>query len=364
MISLCKPVIDSQEANNVLEVLNSGILASGEWVKRFEDNFSKYIGTKYAVANSNGTAALDIALKALDLREGDEVIVPDFTFIATANAVLFQGAKPVFADIDKKTFDLDPADVIAKITSKTKAIIGVHLFGHPFNVKGIKEICEDHNLFFIEDCAQAHGADYKGKKVGSFGDLGCFSFYATKNMTTGEGGMVTTSAEELKRRLDLIINHGQSQKYLHTSLGYNYRLTNIQAAIGVAQLEKLDGFNEQRIKNAERLSSNLNVPGLRTPFRDAAAKHVYHQYATLVEDGFPLTRDQFLDYLSQNGVGSAIHYPYPIHMQPLYKSLGYASEQCPIATECSKKILSLPVYPGLRDDDMDYIINTLNKLGA
>lgn len=364
MISLCKPVIDSQEANNVLEVLNSGILASGEWVKRFEDDFSKYIGTKYAVANSNGTVALDIALKALDLKEGDEVIVPDFTFIATANAVLFQGAKPVFADIDKKTFDLDPDDVIAKITSKTKAIIGVHLFGHPFNVKGIKEICEDHNLFLIEDCAQAHGADYKGKKVGSFGDLGCFSFYATKNMTTGEGGMVTTSNEEIKRRLDLIINHGQSQKYLHTSLGYNYRLTNIQAAIGVAQLEKLDGFNEQRIKNAERLSSDLNVPGLRTPVRDAAVKHVYHQYAVLLEDGFPLMRDQFLDYLSQNGVGSAVHYPYPIHTQPLYKSLGYASEQCPIAMECSKKILSLPVYPGLKDDDMDYIINTINKLGA
>ena len=364
MISLCKPVIDSQEANNVLEVLNSGILASGEWVKRFEDNFSKYIGTKYAVANSNGTVALDIALKALDLKEGDEVIVPDFTFIATANAVLFQGAKPVFADIDKKTFALDLDDVIAKITSKTKAIIGVHLFGHPFNVKGIKEICEDHNLFLIEDCAQAHGANYKGKKVGSFGDLGCFSFYATKNMTTGEGGMVTTSNEEMKRRLDLIINHGQSQKYLHTSLGYNYRLTNIQAAIGVAQLEKLDGFNEKRIKNAERLSSDLNMPGLRTPVRDAAVKHVYHQYAVLLEDGFPLTRDQFLDYLSQNGVGSAVHYPYPIHTQPLYKSLGYASEQCPIAMECSKKILSLPVYPGLKDDDMDYIINTINKLGA
>lgn len=364
MISLCRPVIDSQEANNVLEVLNSGILASGEWVKRFEDNFSKYIGTKYAVANSNGTVALDIALKVLDLKEGDEVIVPDFTFIATANAVLFQGAKPVFADIDKKTFDLDPDDVIAKITSKTKAIIGVHLFGHPFNVKGIKEICEDHNLFLIEDCAQAHGADYRGTKVGSFGDLGCFSFYATKNMTTGEGGMVTTSNEEMKRRLDLFINHGQSQKYLHTSLGYNYRLTNIQAAIGVAQLEKLDGFNEQRIKNAERLSSEINVPGLRTPVRNAAVKHVYHQYAVLLEDGFPLTRDQFLDYLSQNGVGSAVHYPYPIHTQPLYKSLGYAGEQCPIATECSKKILSLPVYPGLKDDDMDYIINTINKLGA
>jgi perosamine synthetase len=364
MIPLCKPVIDDLEANNVLEVLKSGILASGEWVKRFEENFRKYIGTEYAVANSNGTVALDIALKALGLSEGDEVIVPDFTFIATANAVLFQGAKPVFSDIDEETFNLDPDDVAAKITSKTKAIIGVHLFGHPFDLGAVKEICEDHGLFLLEDCAQAHGAEYKGQRAGSFGDLGCFSFYATKNMTTGEGGMVTTSNERLKRRLDLIVNHGQSQKYLHTSLGYNYRLTNIQAAIGIAQLEKLDGFNDRRIKNAERLNSNLSVPGLKTPFRDAAVKHVYHQYAVLVEDGFPLSRDEFLDYLGQNGVGSAVHYPYPVHMQPLYKSLGYASQQCPIAMECSKKILSLPVYPGLRDDDMNYITNTINKLGA
>ena len=364
MISLCKPIIGDQEANNVLEVLKSGILASGEWVKRFEEEFSRYIGTNYAVANSNGTVALDIALKALDLKEGDEVIVPDFTFIATANAVLFQGGKPVFADIDKETFNFDPEDVTRKITSKTKAIIGVHLFGHPFDGKAIKEICEDHNLFLIEDCAQAHGAEYKGQRVGSLGDLGCFSFYATKNMTTGEGGMVTTSDENIKRRLDLIINHGQSQKYLHTSLGYNYRMTNIQAAIGIAQLEKLDSFNEQRIKNAERLSRNLNVPGLKTPYRDAAVKHVYHQYAILVDDGFPISRDKFLDYLSSNGIGSAVHYPYPIHIQPLYKSLGYADDQCPIARECSKKILSLPVYPGLGDDDIDYIINTINMIGA
>lgn len=364
MIALCKPVIDSLEADYVLQVLNSGMLASGEWVRRFEDNFSRYIGTRYAIANSNGTVALDIALKALNLKDGDEVIVPDFTFIATANSVLFQGSKPVFADIDRKTFNLDPEDVAERITSKTRAIIGVHLFGHPFDVKAIGEICEDHHLSLVEDCAQAHGAELKGQKAGSLGDVGCFSFYATKNMTTGEGGMVTTSDEELKRRLDLIINHGQSQKYLHTTLGYNYRLTNLQAAIGLAQLEKLDGFNEQRIRNADRLTKGLNLPGLRTPFKEADAKHVYHQYAVLIEDEFPMSRDKFMEYLSGKGIGCAIHYPYAIHMQPFYKSLGYRSEQCPVAVEASARVLSLPVYPGLNDEDMDYIISTINNLGA
>lgn len=364
MIPLIKPLVGRPEIDNVLDVLNSGSLASGEWVKKFEDGFRAYIGTEHAIATSNGTVALDIALKALDVKGGDEIIVPDFTFIATANSVLFQGAKPVFADIDARTFNIDPDDILAKISPKTKAILGVHLFGHPFDVSALKEICEDHHLHLIEDCAQAHGAEYRGKRVGSFGDLGCFSFYATKNMTTGEGGMVTTSDEELKRRLSLIINHGQSQKYLHTTLGYNYRMTNIQAAIGVAQLEKLDRFNAQRIKNAEYLNKHLNFPGLITPFKNDAVKHVYHQYAVKVEDDFPLTRDEFLDYLSQNGIGSAVHYPYPIHLQPLYQSLGYDSDQCRVAMECSKAILSLPVYPGLTDDDMNYISNNINKLGA
>jgi len=362
MIPLSKPLTDDSEIKNVMEVFKSGMLASGEWVSRFEDEFREYVGTKYAVATSNGTVALDIALKALDIKEGDEVVVPDFTFIATANSVLFQNALPIFADIDEKSFNIDPDDVMSKITSKTRAIIGVHLFGHPFNVNAIKEICEDHGLFLIEDCAQAHGAEYRGQKAGSFGDIGCFSFYATKNMTTGEGGMVTTSDEELKRRLGLIINHGQSQKYLHTSLGYNYRMTNIQAAVGVAQLEKLNGFNAARIKNAEYLNSHLKVPGLITPFKGDNVKHVYHQYVVKIEDSFPMKRDAFVEHLFKQGIGSAIHYPYPIHLQPLYQKLGYDEDQCSISAEASKTVLSLPVSPASTVEDMKHISQKINLL--
>lgn len=253
MIPISKPLLDETEIKNVIEVLKSGMLASGAEVNNFENAFADYIGTKYAIATTSGTTALDIVLKALDIRSGDEVIVPDFTFISTANAVLFQNARPVFVDIDEETFAIDPGNVIEKISSKTKAIIGVHLFGHPFDVKAIREICEDYNLFLVEDCAQAHGAEYKGQKVGSFGDAGCFSFYATKNITTGEGGIVTTNNKEIEEKMRLIINHGQSEKYLHTTLGYNYRMTNIQAAIGCAQLGKLEEFNERRITNAEYL---------------------------------------------------------------------------------------------------------------
>lgn len=363
MIPLIKPITDDLEAKNVIEVLSSGMLASGEWVKRFENEFAGFIGAKYAVATSNGTVALDIALKALNIEAGSEVIVPDFTFIATANAVLFQNARPVFADINERTFNIDPEDVLSKINAKTKAIIGVHLFGHPFDIKAIKDICEDHHLFMIEDCAQAHGAEYNSQRAGSLGDLGCFSFYATKNMTTGEGGMVTTDNEELERRLRLIINHGQSQKYLHTLLGYNYRMTNLQAAIGVAQLQKLDNFNASRIDNADYLNAHLSVPGLITPFKANNVKHVYHQYVIKIKDGFPNKRDNLIDYLAQKGIGSAIHYPYPIHKQPFYKSLGYQDDQCKNADEASRIVLSLPVFPGLTDQDREYICDEINRLG-
>ncbi len=362
MIPIAKPLIDESEIENVVEVLKSGMLASGEWVRSFEEEFAKYIEVRYAVATTSGTVALDIALKALGVGNGDEVIVPDFTFIATANAVLFQNAKPIFVDVDEKTFTIDPDDVLEKITSKTKAVIGVHLFGHPFDVKAIQEICEDHNLFLIEDCAQAHGAEYKGKKVGCFGTVNCFSFYATKNITTGEGGMVLTNDGELERRLRLIINHGQDKKYLHTILGYNYRMTNIQAAIGIAQLRKLDDFNERRIRNAEYLNKHLKAP-LETPYKEKDVKHVYHQYVVKIKKDFPMSRDDFINYLKEKGIGTAIHYPLPIHKQPLYRKLGYPEDMCPVSAELSKVVLSLPVHPALTDEELKYICETINDIG-
>ena len=359
---IAKPSIDSQEIENVVEVLKSGMLASGEWTRRFECEFADYIGTKYAVTTTSGTTALDIALKALDIEKGDEVIVPDFTFIATANAVLFQNARPVFVDVDEETFAIDPGDVVDKISSRTKAVIGVHLFGHPFDVKPIQEICDDHGLFLVEDCAQAHGAEYRGKKVGGFGAASCFSFYGTKNMVTGEGGMITTNNNEVEERLRLIINHGQSQKYLHTSLGYNYRMTNMQAAIGLAQLSKLDDLSERRITNAEYLNKGLKVP-LKKPYKERDVKHVYHQYVVKLGADFPMKRDEFIEYLSDNGIGSAVHYPLPVHRQPLYQELGYEEKQCPTATRLSELVLSLPVHPALTADELEYLCNVINLVG-
>jgi len=366
LIPIAKPVIGKEEIRAVEEVLRSGMLVQGKKVEEFERAFSDYINVTHAIAVANGTIALDAALKTLRIKQGEEVIVPSFTFISTANSILFQSAKPVFADVDERTFNISPNDVLEKITDRTKAIIGVHLFGHPFDVKAIQEICEDHNLILIEDCAQAHGAEYEGIKVGSFGIAGCFSFYATKNMTTGEGGMITTNNNEIANVCRQLRNHGESQKYFHTMLGYNYRMTDIQAAIGLAQLNKLDDFNEKRIKHAEYLNKHIKASGLKLPHRKNGIKHVYHQYAITIEEeeGVTISRTEFMKYLKNNGIGSAIHYPLPIHKQPLYQRLGYTDEtvQCPVATALSQKILSLPVHPALTEKDLVFIAETINNL--
>ena len=365
IIPIAKPVIGEEEIWAVEEVLRSGMLAQGKKVEQFEKEFSNYINVNHAIAVGNGTIALDVALKALGIKQGDEVIVPSFTFISTANSILFQGAKPIFADIDERTFNINPDDVLERITDKTKVIIGVHLFGHPFDVKAIEEICEDNSLILIEDCAQAHGAEYEGKKVGSFGVVSCFSFYATKNMTTGEGGMITSDSDEIAKVCRLLRNHGESQKYCHTILGYNYRMTEIQAAIGLVQLKKLDVFNKKRIKNAEYLDRYIKVSRFKLPYKKTGVKHVYHQYAVMIEEGegFPMSRDEFMGYLENKGIGCAIHYPLPIHKQPLYQRLGYTDEnaQCPIATALSKKILSLPIHPALSDEELKYMVEAINS---
>jgi|Deesub1362A_J573_1020465.scaffolds.fasta_scaffold00708_7 perosamine synthetase len=362
-IPIARPIIEEEEIERVISVLKSGQLAQGEVVKEFEQAFSDYIGTSYAVAVCNGTVALDLALKAAKIGPGDEVITTPFSFISTANTILYQGAKPIFADIEESTFNINPEDVQNKITSKTKAVVGVHLFGHPFDVRALLEICEDYKLVLIEDCAQAHGAEYEGKRVGSF-SIGCFSFYPTKNMTTGEGGMITTNDEDLARVCRLIRNHGEAEKYLHILLGYNYRMTNIQAAIGLAQLNKLDFFNEIRIKNAEYLNKKLKIKGLVTPVKKRNVKHVYHQYVIKVEKDFPLSRDELMRHLRERGIGCAIHYPKPIFEQPIYRELGYTREntRCPISIEVADKVLSLPVHPGLTEEDLRYIVNTINNL--
>ncbi len=360
-ISIARPITAEEELKAIEEVLKSGMLAQGRAVSKFENLFSEYIGVKNATAVSNGTVALDVALKALEIREGDEVITTPFTFIATANSILYQKAKPVFADVDERTFNIDPEDVINKVTKKTKAIIGVHLFGHPFDVKAIQEICEDHKLLLVEDCAQAHGAEYRGKKVGSFG-TGCFSFYPTKNITTGEGGIITTNNDQVTESCRLLRNHGQSSKYFHTVLGYNYRMTDIQAAIGIVQLKRLEEFNNKRIQNADYLNRHIKIDGITTPYKENKVKHVYHQYVLTIGEN-SIDREKFMKYLSASGIGCAVHYPIPIYKQPLYQRLGYTDENvnCPVAGKLANMVLSLPVHPALTVEDLKYIADTVNN---
>ncbi len=362
-IPIAKPIIGQEEIKAVGDVLASGMLTQGESVKRFEEEFSKYLGVKNSIAVSNGTIALDLALKALDLKPGDEVVSPAFTFIATANCILYQGLRPIFADVDPKTFNIDPESLSEKITPKTRAVVGVHLYGQPFDLKAIQQICDDKDLVLIEDCAQAHGAEYSGKKVGSFG-VGCFSFYPTKNMTTGEGGMITTNDDSIAARLRLLRNHGDTGKYNHVMLGYNYRMMNLQAAIGLVQLGKLEDFTLKRIKNAEFLTRNIKLNGITTPHRAANVRHVYHQYVVRVEDDFPASREKLMDYLQGKGIGSAVHYPKPIYEQPLYREMERDWPRCPAAEDVSQRVLSLPVHPSLKQEDLEYIASEISSFEA
>jgi perosamine synthetase len=362
-IPIAKPNFGKEEETAVKEVLESGILASGPRTKQFEKEFAEYIGVEHAVAVANGTIALDVALKLLNLAPGDEIITSAFSFIASGNCILFQNAKPVFADIDPRTFNIHPSDVAEKITAKTKALIPVHMFGQPANMDALKEIAEDKRIALVEDAAQAHGAEYKGQKAGSIGDMGCFSFYATKNMTAGEGGMITTSDAELARKARLVINHGQSRKYHHDTLGYNYRMTELCAAIGSAQLKKLDEFNTKRRENAQLLTQGIRrFHGLTVPYVDEDAKPVFHQYVVRVEENYPRSRDELADSLTEKGVGVAVHYPIPIYRQPLYLKLGYGGIKCPNTEDACRRVLSLPVHPLVDKNDIKYILDALESL--
>jgi perosamine synthetase len=360
-IPVARPAIGQDEISAVTAVLESGMLAAGERVAEFEKKFADYCGTTHAVAINNGTAALHAALLAADIGFGDEVIVPSFSFIATATAVSMTGAKPIFVDVNEQTFGIDPAQVEGSVTQKTKAVIGVHLFGQPFDVPGIQQVCESHNLTLIEDAAQAHGAMYNGEKTGGFGQFGCFSFYATKNMTTGEGGMVTTSDKSYNGRLRLLINHGQSEKYLHTRLGYNYRMTDVAAAIGLVQLKKLEKFNMRRRKNAEYYDTHISVKGLVTPAVAQGMHHVYHQYVIRLTDEFPMKRADFMEYLKVKGIGTAVHYPIPIHHQPVYARAN-EPDSCPVSTSLASSVLSIPVHPLLDQKELAYICDAINRV--
>lgn len=352
MINIANPMLGEEEKAAVMEVLDSGMLVQGAKVEEFEKSFAEYIGTEHAVATSSGTTALHLALLAMGIGPGDEVVTTPFSFIATANAILYCGAKPVFADIDSKTFNINPDRIKEKITSRTKAIIPVHLYGHPADMGPIMETAEKQGLKVLEDAAQAHGAEYKGSRVGSIGHCTAFSFYATKNMITGEGGMITTNSDKFANALRELRNHGQTKTYEHENIGFNLRMTNINAAIGLVQLKKLDKLNEKRSENAQFLTKKLKNY-VETPFVSSDVRHAFHQYTVKTEN-----RDAILQKLNQDGIGARVYYPKPIHKQPFYVKLGY-KDFLPVSEEMAKKVLSLPVHPGLSQKDLSLIDNSI-----
>jgi perosamine synthetase len=355
MIPIAKPIITKKEKNAVSRVLDSGMLAMGEEVKKLENEFSSMFGYRHAIATSSGTTALQVALYAHDIHEGDEVITTPFTFIATANSILSAGAKPIFVDIDPRTLNINPDLIEEKITKKTKAILPVHLYGQPCNMTKISLIAKKHKLIIIEDACQAHGAKWKKKYVGSWGTT-TFSLYPTKNITSGEGGLLTTNNARIAQKVRLLINHGQEIRYKHIEFGLNYRMTNIHAAIGRVQLKKLTLFTKKRQQNAKYFLKHINPKYLLTPKKDV--EHVYHQFTLRILKN----RDRINQELHKKGIGTGIHYPTPIHKQPFYKKLGYGKTNLPVAEKAAKQVLSIPVHPSLTQQEKEYIVKTVNSL--
>ena len=352
MIPIARPQMGEEEKERVWDAMASGSLAQGPRVHQFEDEFAAMVGAGHAVATSSGTTALHLALLGYGVGEGDEVITVPFTFIASANSILYTGARPVFVDIDERDFTMDPAQVEAAITPRTKAIMPVSLYGQPADLPAIAEIAERHGLALVEDAAQAHGAAVDGRKSGTWG-AGTFSFYPTKNMTTGEGGMVTTDDAELAERIRLLREHGMKVRYHHDVVGYNFRMTDIAAAIGLAQLPKLAGYNDRRRAIAARYDAELH--GVITPWVRPGVTHVYHQYTIRVNQ-----RDAFAERLKERGVGSAIYYPIPVHRQKPFLALGYGDQSYPVTDRLTEQVLSIPVHPALTDDEVSTVVEAVN----
>ena len=355
MIPIAKPMIGDEEKKAVLAVLESGMIVQGQKVKELEEKFAQYCGVKHAIAVSNGTAALHVALKALNIGPGDEVITSPFTFVASANAILMAGATPVFADIDEKTFNLSPAAVEKKITKKTKAILAVDLYGLPADYTALGAIAKKHQLKLIADACQSVGAELNGKKTGSLADITAFSLYATKNIMCGEGGMITTNDDAAADFAKKFRHHGQHQQYSYEFLGYNYRMTDIAAAIALCQLQRIGKITEQRRKNAAQLTASLNGI-VRIPFIPPASTHAFHQYTIITEQ-----RDSLRNYLKTKEIDSRIFYPKPLHLEPHFAYLGCKRGDFPIAEKACETVLSLPVHPLVTEKELKYIAEKVRE---
>jgi len=353
MIPPAQPIIGDEERDAVDRVLKSGLLAQGPEVAAFESEFADFVANRHCVAVNSGTSALHMAFLAGGIQDGDEVIVPSFSFAATANAVRLAGANPVFVDIEADYFNIDPDAVERAITNRTRAVMPVHLYGHPAAMDALIEICNKHQLLLFEDAAQAHAATWNSIPVGAFGIAGSFSFYPTKNMTSGEGGMVTTGDENVARQLRLLRNQGMEQRYKNEIIGFNTRMTDIHAAIGRVQLRKLRHWTATRQQNAAFLSENIK--GVIVPPVADGASHVYHQYTIRVVDH---DRDAFAEELTKRGVGNGVYYPTPIHRLPSFD----LSMDLPVTEQVAKQCLSLPVHPSLSQSDLETIVSVVNEV--
>lgn len=357
-IGIAKPFIGHEEKQAVQSILESGQLVQGKEVAQFEEEFAAYHHARHAVAMSSGTTALMAIMMAHDFRPGDEVIVPAFSFFATASAVASVGAVPVFADIDEETYCLSPEAAEAAITERTVAIMPVHLYGHPAELPRFAELCEKHGLALLEDAAQAVEASIDGTYVGNWGTA-AFSFYPSKNMTTAEGGMVVTNDDTIAERARMIRHQGMNKQYFHEVMGFNFRMTNIAAAIGRVQLQRLPDWTQQRIANASYFNERLRH--VVTPRVSNGYRHVYHQYTVRVGDG--LDRDAVVDTLNKRGIGARIYYPMPIHQQPVFQQQErYQDVVLPVTERLTQQVLSLPVHPFLTDEERDYIVQEVNSL--
>ncbi|MFH1868400.1 MAG: DegT/DnrJ/EryC1/StrS family aminotransferase [Candidatus Omnitrophota bacterium] len=361
IIPLAEPSLSGNELRYISSCVRSGWISSlGGYVGKFEKAFSRYCGAKYGVSVSSGTAALHLALLAMGVRSGHEVIVPSLTFVATANAALYTGAKPVFVDSERTTWNMDVGKIEEKINSKTKAIIAVHLYGHPCDMDPILKIAGKHGIAVIEDAAEAHGAEYKGRKAGSLGDIACFSFYGNKIITTGEGGMCLTNNKRLAEKIELLKDHGMSKKrrYYHPLLGYNYRITNLQSAIGLAQLERIDKMVMIKRRNAGLYNLLLNGKSGITSQREMPwSESAYWMYSILISKNCRITRDRLMKKLREKGIDTRPFF-IPLHKMPYFKS----GSKLPVAEDLSKRGINLPSSVTLKEREIEFIAKTIRKL--
>lgn len=359
-ISLAEPVLDEELKQAALDALENDRYTKGENVFKFEEEFARYIGVRQAVSTSSGTAALHIAFIALGLKLGDDVVTTPLSFVATANSVIHAGGTPKFADIRFEDYNIDPALVREAASERTKALLPVHLFGFPADLDALQEVCDSRGLSMVEDACQAIGATFRGRKAGSFGDVGCFSLYPSKNLwVPGDGGMATTNDEDLAQVMAKLADCGRVSHYEHDMIGYTYRLSSVNAAVGRVQLRRLDEWNARRRDLADKYRDMLgHITEIQLPPRgNSEVQPVYYQFVLLAK-----RRDELKEWLEKHGVQCGVHYPIPIHLQPVYMKLyGYHGGEFPLSEEFSKKCLSIPIHPFLEDADVTYICEQIES---